>query len=472
MLNKIHLITLVLIGSAIVLVFVGLLFFSAKDKVPTSTDVPTELEQVNAPAELEKASTPADAPTELEQAKSNILSTIREGNFAEAEAQTQKLLANSSGRKDAPQAVYDIAYRYHEVDRDDKALEFHQYNVEHFPNDIYAIDSQAEIVYYYIVNGNDAAADAAFDKLLTVFAQHEALPKKISQVAVMYNNFNKPDKALTLHKYNIEHFPDSMYAMWSQVEIVYSHIRKGEDAAADEACDKLVTAYSKQPTLPKEVYQIANAFRKAGRYDKAKQLYQYVVDNPCGSEQRIWKKASEVRLNIALGNEAEVRAALNGLIANFSSHPEFLGIIISLADEPYDEIQTALNGLIADVKDHPDLPMAILIAGEQYYKEGLAKENAGLEDQAKDRFQKAVKIWDCLINHLKDSPLVPPNLIPEVCCYAGDCYLKLGKYQESIRCFQKVVDNYPKYKYAGYAQSMVGRCFEEMKSADAVEKNP
>ena len=47
----------------------------------------------------------ADASPELEQAKLNILSLIKEGNYAEAEVQTQKLLTGFSGHKDIAEAV-------------------------------------------------------------------------------------------------------------------------------------------------------------------------------------------------------------------------------------------------------------------------------------------------------------------------------------------------------------------------------
>jgi len=59
---------------------------------------------------------------------------------------------------------------------------------------------------------------------------------------------------------------------------------------------------------------------------------------------------------------------------------------------------------------------------------------------------------------------------PEVCCRAGDCYFKVGKYEDSIRCFQKVVDNYPKYEHAWHAQFTVGRCYEELRNSGKVEK--
>jgi tetratricopeptide (TPR) repeat protein len=324
---------------------------------------------------------------------------------------------------------------YNKFNRPDKALQLHQYNVEHSSKDnMYTMWSQVEIVYSHIRDGNDAAADAACDKLLTVFSQQSTLPKEIYQVAKVYGEWGRNDRALELHQYNVEHFPTDMYAMWSQVEIVYSHISNGNYAAADAAFDTLVTVFSQQPTLLEEIYKVAIVYSNAGRYEKAQQLYQYAVDNPSRTEQSIWAKASVVQSNILLGNEAAAQAALNSLITDF--------------------------------KNNPGLPMAVIVVGEQYYKQGLSKENAGLADQARDRFEKAVKVWDRVINELPGSASVP-----EACCWAGDCYLKLGKYEESIQRFQKVVDNYPKYQHAGHALFMVGRNYESMKNAGLISES-
>ena len=89
----------------------------------------------------------------------------------------------------------------------------------------------------------------------------------------MYSKFDRVDKALEIHQYNIEHHPENMYSMWSQVEFVYYHIRDGNEAGADAAFDELVSAYAHQPGLAREVYQIALEYAEAKEYDKAGRRY-------------------------------------------------------------------------------------------------------------------------------------------------------------------------------------------------------
>jgi hypothetical protein len=41
----------------------------------------------------------------------------------------------------------------------------------------------------------------------------------------------------------------------------------------------------------------------------------------------------------------------------------------------------------------------------------------------------------------------------------------MGRYEDSLRCFQTVVDNYPSYEYAWHAEFIVGSIYQRMKFA-------
>jgi len=182
-----------------------------------------------------------------------IYSRIRDGNDADSDEAVDKLLSVFSNQPDLPKEIYQIAMKYNEAERKNKALQLHNYNVDRSSkDDIYAMWSQTEIIKSFINDGNDTASDSAVDKLLTVFTGQPDLPKEIHKIAIMYNEAGRKDKALQLHSYNVEHSSkDNKYTMWSQVEIIKSHILEGNNAAADEAVDKLLTVFSGQQDLPK-----------------------------------------------------------------------------------------------------------------------------------------------------------------------------------------------------------------------------
>jgi tetratricopeptide (TPR) repeat protein len=216
--------------------------------------------------------------------------------------------------------------------------------------------SQTGIVKYHIRNGNDAAADEAFNKLITIYSEQPILQEQIHYVARKYEEFERYDKALALYQYNVEHFPNDKYTMRSQVRIVRTYILEGDFTAADTAFDKLLTLFSDQPTLSEEVYKIANKFSEAGNSEMAHQLYQYVIDR-WSSDVDINSRKLVVMSYIYLGLDAEV--------------------------------QRGIEGLIADFNDIEEVSHAMFMVGEQYFS---------LKD-----YWKAIDVWESVLTRFSNS---------------------------------------------------------------------
>jgi tetratricopeptide (TPR) repeat protein len=197
----------------------------------------------------------------------------------EADAAFEKLITGFSKNKNISEAVWLIAKRYNTSKKYEKAIEINQYNVEHFPKDIHAMWSQMNIIRYYISNGNEPAADAAFNKLITIFSQQPTLPEEVWRLAKMYSGLKRNDRAFELYQYNVEHFPKDIHAMWSQMDIIRAYISDGNEPAADAAFNKLLTVFSQQPTLPEEVWRLAKMYSELKRDDKAFEFYQYNVEH-------------------------------------------------------------------------------------------------------------------------------------------------------------------------------------------------
>ena len=148
--------------------------------------------------------------------------------------------------------------------------------------------------------------------------------------------------------------------MRSQVRIVRTHILRGDEAAADAAFDTLLTLFSDQPTLCKEVYKIANKFSEAKNNQKAHQLQRYLIYS-WSFDEDIHSRKLVVVSHIVLGDD--------------------------------EEAQVKIDNLIADFNDHPDLPEVAFAIGEKYYNKGVEFENQKLAEQAKDNFIKAIGLW-------------------------------------------------------------------------------
>jgi len=393
----------------------------------------------------------ADAPVELEQAKSSIISLIKEGNYAQAQTQTQKMIDDFPENPDLPKVIYNIAEGYRWSTRPDKdkyeyARIFYQQVIQSYPDSAYADKAALGIsrgkVLSLIVSQDFDAAGQALDEMVASFPNHPNLPDELYWIARKYGWSERHEEEKAVYQQILQNYPDSPFADKARLGFsraaVQSLVMSQDYDGAKKALDKLVADFSEHPDLHDALYWIAVRYVWSGRFEDAKRVYQQIIQNYPDSPS-----VSSARLGF--------------------SRADVLSLMML---QDYNRAKEALDKMIVDFSGHPDLPDAILTMGRQCYDEGISKESEGLADEAKDRFEKAAKIWDRLVNELPTS-----SLTAEACCWAGDCYLKLGKHQDSIRCFQKVVDDYPEYEYAWHAQFTVGRCYEELKDTGAVEES-
>lgn len=352
-----------------------------------------------------------------------ICSHIRNDDIAAASAAVNDLLSIFSQQPTLPEEIYQVAREYEKYEEYDEAFELYKYDFENFPDDIHAMMSQTGIVKYHIRRGNDAAADAAFDDLLSIFADEPTLQEQVHYVARKYEELERYDKALEIYQYNVECYPKDEYTIRSQVRIVRYYIRYGNDQVADEAFAKLVTLFSDEPTLPKEVYKIANIFNEAGNGQKARQIYQYVIDKWSDNRFAMLSQAGIALIDVSVGDDAPSQAAIDDFIADFS--------------------------------DHPDLPAVLWAAAELYYNRAFFYEIQGLDAQAIENFTMVTEVGRRILQEWPDS-----GIAAEVYHVLGNCCQHLGQYAKAIEYYQKVVDNWSDYKYAWIAQLRIAKIYK------------
>jgi tetratricopeptide (TPR) repeat protein len=362
---------------------------------------------------------------------------ISGGDVAAADAACDKLLSLFSDQQSLPKEVYQVAGAYNKAKRSDKAAELCRYVVEKWPKSDHALWAQRDLAMWSIDANDEFAAQAAVDKLLSDFSEHQSITQVIHAVAQHYERAKgNLEKALELHRYNAEHFSSDVYAMWSQVEIVYFHIRDGNDAAADDAFDKLITVFADQPTLPKEIYQVGDQYAKARNFDKAGALYRDVIANWPGTEYEMWARTGNVRIDILAGDQTAVEPAVDALIADFN--------------------------------DHPDLPQAVFGIGEEYYYMAFVDPNKCQTVKSEEDLKKAKAVWEKVIAQCPQSKSIG---LQHAHYFSAVCYRKLGKYDKAVSYYEKVIDKWPRYQFAWSAQCLIGECYEKLRSSGKLEES-
>jgi TolA-binding protein len=389
---------------------------------------------------------PLAAKSKFWFARVNVLSLIKSQDYDGAKSALDEFISNFAGDSDYAESLYWIAEQYKWLKQYKEANAVYQQIIQRFPGSKWALKaafgaSKAEVL--SLIKSQDYdRAKSAVDKLSSDFAGNPDLPETLYWIAWEYNWSKRFKDATGIYQQIIEKYPNNALAEKAKLGAarteVFSLIDSQNYKGAESAVDKLSSDFAGNPDLPETLYWIADSYRWSNNFAQAKNICQQVIQKDVSG---VWA-----------GN------------AKFAmAHSDALALLMS---GDYDRAEESLNKLASDFAGNPDLARVTIIAGEQFYKAGLVKDSRGLEDEAKSLFERAVKIWDRAINTYPNS-----ILIPEACCWAGDCYQKLGRYEESIRHFQIIVNSYPQYEYAWHAQFVIGTAYQRMKEAGTISES-
>lgn len=332
-----------------------------------------------------------------------------------------------------PAAQLQQAEQYVEDESYEQAEKNYQGIIQQHGGTIWALEAQKELTIVYIAWGKQPEAQAAYEKLLADLTQHEVTAEDIYWIAKRFNWAKQSNRAAGVHRYNVERFPGKEHALWSQVEVIFHHIRSGDESASDTEVDRFLSIFAGHPALPRDVYNVAKEYDKAGRHRKALELYQYVIEHRPADED-IYARMSASMAYIGLADEANALAVTDGLISDFYDHSDLAGVVFHI--------------------------------GEQYYEKAFQAGNEALEAQAKENFEKALTVWEKIIT---DLPVSDPNT-PKAYYFSAVCYRRRGEYEVAIEYYSIVLDNWPNYEYAWVAQFRIARCYEKLASSGRIPK--
>lgn len=447
----------------------------------------------------------ANSPQDAQAMRAQRLAAkacVRLGDDAAIDTEIGKLLSIFGMIPGITTEIMELAGDCEEHDRFEKALVLYQHVINHWPQDEQAIWAKKGIAQAYVELGDDDKVQETLSQLLATFGGHHDIAEAVDNVADGYRKVGQYEKARQWHQYVVDHWPQDEHALEAQEGVVISNIALGNQTAAQAAVDKLISDFnSSAEEIAEAIDDVADACGTKRNYTKARQLYQYIVTSWPTAEYAVEAQADVVRFSILLGDEAGAQAAYDKLLADFGGHKNAAEEVEDLADlyrERQDYIkarglyqhivtnwpttdralnaqgrvadccirlgdktgaQAAYDGMLAAFGNHPQLSESIYFDAEEYIKRGMELENSADLVGAQQYYRKGLVILEKILN---DFPTT--SYTPEACCWAGDTYFRLDKYADSLRCFQKVVDNHPKYTYAWHAQFMVGRNYEGMMS--------
>jgi TolA-binding protein len=303
--------------------------------------------------------------------------------------------------------------------------------------------------------------------------------------------------------------------------------------AAQAEVDALIAGLTEHQDSPQVIYDLANSYWYAEKFEQARQVYKYIVDNlpnnNLAMRAQAWVAACEVKLRNYIAANQEIAA----LMKDFPDNPELTGVIYQLADEywyshryedsrplyqcvldrdPNGELavwakgwitglelilrnsvsaQQVIDVLVRDCTGQSQLVLGRILYGNangcwyvRKYKEAreLYKYIADNLPES-NRFMRA-KAWvagaDIMLGNYaaaqeKVNAVITdfaqhPDL-PGAVYQLADVYWNVKRYDDANRLYQYLLDNWPDYIYAWEALFSIGDYYERLRDSGSLPES-
>ncbi len=371
----------------------------------------------------------ANNSEQLQTQKQLIISYIESANSVDAQAEYDNLITDYAGNRLLPDAVYDIAEAYRNNAKFEESLQVYADVVNNWPESSSAVWAQRGLAISNIALDRMQEAQVELNKLQKSFSTDPNIAEAVFNVADTYYWFKRYDEADSLYRYVSENYPYNDFAMWAQMGLAILNIADGNEIAAQDAINRLVTEFWENEKLPEALFYIAGRYAWDKKYQQAKNIYENIIQN--------WPESSII-------GEAEF-GLLRSSIFTF----------IESQDEP--NAFASIETLIADYNNNPDTPGIVFEAGERYFTKALKDSSEDLEAQARNDFTKAIILWETIITEFPQSPV-----IPQAYYFSALSYRRLGEYTKTIEYCTKIIADRPDYEYAWNCKSLIEICQQQL----------
>jgi outer membrane protein assembly factor BamD (BamD/ComL family) len=449
----------------------------------------------------------SDSDLAIKARASVVGADILLGKDEAAQAGIDRFIADFAGHPELAGNIYRFAEQYWNTKRYEDAKPLYEYIAQTCPDSAFAIKAKALLVKAEIMLGKDEAAKAAFDRLVTDFADNPELPAEVYNLAEQYWNMEKYENVKPLYEYIAQNHTGSDLAIKSRTWVARADLMLGNDQAAKAGFDRLIADFAGNPELPAEIYKIEAQYWHMKRFDDVKRICEYIAQNHPNSDFAIKARASVAAADLLLGNDEAAQAGIDAVIKNFAKDPELAETLWKLGNVSKDQgkydlsrrlwqrtfetdpqgplamqakagvaemdillgndevVHVIIDGLIADFAENPELPEAVFKIGHKYYTQARVKGIESGGSPEKEDLRKAIAVWERIIQELPASKTTPEAHYTAAVCYSQE----LGEYAKGIAYFQTIVDNWPQYKYAWHAQYFVGMYTERLKESGLME---
>ena len=377
------------------------------------------------------------------------ISCIRLKDFDAAGPVIESIAADFGGDARIGRAICHIADAYRDVRSHGDARRLYQYVIDHYPNDEYAMWSQAGIAVSAIDSKDEQIAQAAIENLR---ANHASRPDFAAAVCVVADNYRWREgfaKAKDLYSLAATAGPNHRQGIWFQMGLAICSICVNDPNTAQAAIAKLHGQYRNDPGLAQALYEVGATFGNARQYDKATAEFNQVITTWPDSDYAMLAKVGLGLIQVGQGHDTAGETAFQKLLGDHRNHPK-LAQAAHLMAEAYFYRAMALEQ--EDAK----------LVGSAKYAEIVREQRQS--EAVKGYYEKAIQKWRVIIEELPPTPYTV-----QAWYFTGVIYRRhLGQPEKALPYYEKVVSEWPDYDHAWSAQAMIAKCYERLRNAGKV----
>jgi len=225
-----------------------------------------------------------------------------------------------------------------------------------------------------------ATAEAVVRTLRTDFANAPDTPIALGNIADEYNRIRKYAQAVDLYSHILDVYPANGFAFWARRNMTLCEIARRRSAEADESAGRLLADFPNDERLPHGLRTIADQYRDAERFDKAREFYRTVLDDHPESPDAFWAQEGLVVTEIRADDEESAQESLATLQSRYAADPRLPAALLNIGDQyrrkgQHAESATVYKGII---ENHPTADAAIWALQNVGIDAGNRRDGAGV----------------------------------------------------------------------------------------------
>ena len=389
----------------------------------------------------------------------NALAFIEDKDYSGAKGQVDLMIADFNNQSDLPPMLFRIGQEFSWRHRYAEAKDAFD-NTANKSSDA-SLSQQAKLwsarsnACSLISKAADTDVVAAIDKLMSDFAGDAGLADAVYWIGKEYewkkgttiNRIGWYDTPNSVYQKIMQEFSDTPYgqeAQWDQKRLahrmkIFKLMQEPNQAATDAAIETMITDLKGRPELASELHWVACGYEEhPDKMLQAKDIYERLVKDCPGTDE-----ADRAALDVR-------RRILSDVLDSGNVNSAY----------------TLLDTFIADFKQN-------LYAGDCLGRVviGCYKKAAELKEQkqtekAMQYHEVSANIWE----RMQKNNLQIVNDAVYLYFYTAINYHDMGRWEDAINNYQKVVENWPDFEYACSINAAIAACYESLRDKEGVPK--